>query len=77
VAGIGLGGLYGVKYGRRVKIVVNRHVVKREMHCRVKGGRGRSKLTCAKKPNKAVRKAAQNMVWSKSVRFKDVRLSAM
>ena len=72
---IGLGGLYGEEHSRRVKVGVNGHVVEREMRCGVEAGRGRSELTRAKQTNQAVQRAAQNMAWSKSARFKDVRIS--
>ena len=46
---IGLGGLYGEKHSRRMKVTVNGHVVEREMHGGVEGGRGRSELAHAQK----------------------------
>ena len=42
---IGLGGFYGEKHSRRMKVTVNGHVVEREMHCGVNAGWGRSELT--------------------------------
>ena len=70
---IGLGGLYGEEQSRRVKIGVKGHVFEREMHCGVEAGRGRSELM-RKNPNQADQKTAQNMAWSNSARFKDVRI---
>ena len=46
---IGLGGLYGEKHSRRMKVTVNGHVVEREMYGGVEGGRGRSELAHAQK----------------------------
>ena len=46
---IGLGGLYGEKHSRRMKVTVNGHVVEREMHCGVEAGRGRSELAHVQK----------------------------
>ena len=67
---IALGGLYSEEHGRRVKMGINSHVVEKRCTAASKPHGGEVNSLTRKKSNQAVQKAAQNMAWSKSTKFK-------